>query len=77
MRKLKSIRSLKEKLQESVEHENCAGGTNCCRIIGKCNKNLDKWLGKLNVKISISLLQNSTFLGRNGEDFEKGVGALE
>ena len=50
---------------KNVEHENCAGGTctNCCRIIGKCNKKLDKWLGKLNVKISISLLQKTILLG--------------
>ena len=58
-----------------MEHENCAGGTNCCRIIGKCNKNLGKWLGMLKVKISTSLLQKIYTTG-NGEDFEKGVGTL-
>ena len=31
--------------------------------LGSVTKNLDKWLGKLNVKISISLLQETTLLG--------------
>ena len=31
--------------------------------LGRVTKNLDKWLGKLNVKISISLLQKTTLLG--------------
>ena len=31
--------------------------------LGSVTKNLDKWLGKLNVKISISLLQKTTLLG--------------
>ena len=36
--------------------------------LGGVTKNLDKWLGKLNVKISIT---------GNVKDFENGVGALE
>ena len=31
--------------------------------LGSVTKNLDKWLGKLNVKNSISLLQQTTLLG--------------
>ena len=31
--------------------------------LGSVTKILDKWLGKLNVKISISLLQKTTLLG--------------
>ena len=31
--------------------------------LGSVTKNLDKWLGKLNVKIIISLQQKTTFLG--------------
>ena len=31
--------------------------------LGSVTRNLDKWLGKLNVKISISLLQKTTLLG--------------
>ena len=31
--------------------------------MGSVTKNLDKWLGKLNVKISILLLQKTTLLG--------------
>ena len=31
--------------------------------LGNVTKNLDKWLGKLNVKISISLLHKTTLLG--------------
>ena len=31
--------------------------------LGSVTKNLDKWLGKLNVKISTSLLQKATLLG--------------
>ena len=33
------------------------------RSLGSVTKTLDKWLGKLNVKISISLLQKTTLLG--------------
>ena len=32
---------------KTVEHENCSGGTNCCRIIGKCNKKLGQVAGKV------------------------------
>ena len=31
--------------------------------LGSVTKNLDKWLGKLNVKSSIPLLQQTTLLG--------------
>jgi len=31
--------------------------------LGNVTKNLEKWLGKLNIKISISLLQKTTLLG--------------
>ena len=31
--------------------------------LGSVTKNLDKWLGKLNIKISISLSQRTTLLG--------------
>ena len=31
--------------------------------LGSVTKNLDKWQGELNVKISISLLQKTTLLG--------------
>ena len=31
--------------------------------LGSVTRNLDKWLGKLNIKISISLLQTTTLLG--------------
>ena len=31
--------------------------------LGSVKKNLDKWLGKLNVKISISLVQKTMLLG--------------
>ena len=44
--------------------------------LGSVIRNLDKWLGKLNVKISISLTIENYVTG-NGDDFEKGVGALE
>ena len=39
-------------------HENCEVNTDPCRIIGKCDKKLGyKWLEKLNIRISISLLK--------------------
>ena len=31
--------------------------------LGGVTKNLDNWLGKLNIKVSISLLQKTTLLG--------------
>ena len=64
MRKLKSIRSSKEILQECgtwelhVQVVPFVGGS-----LGSVTKNLDKWLGKLDVKISISVLQKTTLLG--------------
>ena len=30
-----------------VEHENCAGDTDCCRIIRKCDEELGEVAGKL------------------------------
>ena len=29
-----------EKVKNDVEHENCAGDTDCCRIIRKCDEEL-------------------------------------
>ena len=49
--------SLKRNCKD-VGHENCEGDTDPCRIIGKCDKELGyKWLEKLNIRISISLLK--------------------
>ena len=44
--------------------------------LGSVTKNLDKWLGRLNIKSSVSLLQKICVTG-NGKDFERGVGAVE
>ena len=71
MRSFKNTRSLKRNCKD-VGHENCEGDTDPCRIIGKCDKELGyKWLEKLNIRISISLLktllENAT---RNSKDFE-------
>ena len=30
-----------------MEHENCAGDTDCCMIIGKCDKELGYVAGKI------------------------------
>ena len=65
MGKLKSIMSIKRNCKNG-EHGNCAGVT----------KNLDMWLGKLDVKISISLLQKNCVTS-NSKDFEKSIRALE
>ena len=60
-----------------MEHENCAGGTIIVvGSLGSVTKTLDKWLGKLNVKTSYFITPENDVTG-NGEDFEKGVGALE
>ena len=54
MRRLKNIRSLKGHYMD-VEHENCAGDTDCCRIIRKCDEELGEVAGNLDTRISISL----------------------
>ena len=59
-----------------MKHENCAGGTNCCRIIGKCNKKLGQVAGKVECQNKYFITTENYVTG-NGEDFEKGVGALE
>ena len=57
MRGFKNTRSLKRNCKD-VGHENYEGDTDPCRIIGKCDKELGyKWLEKLNIRISISLLK--------------------
>ena len=42
--------------------------------LGSVTKDLEKWLEKLDVNISISVLKYTT---RNCKDFEKTIGALE
>ena len=58
-----------------MEHENCVGGTNCCRTIGKCNKKLGQVAGKVECKNWYLITTENNTTG-NGEDFEKGVGTL-
>ena len=53
LKRLKNIRSLKGHYKD-VEHENCAGDTDCCRIIRKCDEELGEVAGKLDTRISIS-----------------------
>ena len=54
-----------------MEHENCAGVTNCCRIIGKCKQ----VTGKVECQ-NHYLISTEKYTSGNGEDFEKGVGTL-
>ena len=63
LKRLNNIRSLKGHYKD-VEHENCAGDTDCCRIIRKCDEELGEVAGKLDTRISISLPpQKTTLLG--------------
>ena len=62
LKRLKNIRSLKGHYKD-VEHENCAGDTDCCRIIRKCDEELGEVAGKLDTRISILLPQKTTLLG--------------
>ena len=54
LKMLKNIRNLKRHYKD-VEHENCAGDTDGCRIIRKCDEELGEVAGKLDTRISISL----------------------
>ena len=49
LKRLKNIRSLKGHYKD-VEHENCAGDTDCCRIIRKCDEELGEVAGKLDTE---------------------------
>ena len=62
LKRLKNIWSLKGRYKD-VEHENCAGDTDCCRIIRKCDEELGEVAGKLDTRICISLPQKTTLLG--------------
>ena len=48
------------KNSKDVEHENCAGDKDCCRIIRKCEEELGERAGKLDIIISISLPPKTT-----------------
>ena len=61
--KVESTRTLKRQIARMWNMRTVASGTSHCRIIGTCNKNLKKWLGKLDVTFGISLLQKTTLLG--------------
>ena len=59
-----------------MKHENCTGGTNCCRIIGKCNKKLGQVVGKVE-RQNWYFITSEDYITGNSEDFEEGVGTLE
>ena len=68
----KNIRSLKGHYKD-VEHENCAGDTDCCRIIRKCEEELGEVAaGKLDTRISISLPPKN-YSSRNRKDFKNSI----
>ena len=67
MRQLKSVRNTK-----TVQVLPIVVG-----LLGSVTKNLDKWLGKLDVKIGISLLQKTTYVTKNSKDSEKSIRAVE
>ena len=71
LKTLKNIRSLKGDYKD-VEHENCAGDTDCCRIIRKCDEELGEVAGKLDTRICISLPPKN-YASRNRKDFKKSI----
>ena len=56
-----------------MEHENCAGDKDCCRIIRKCDEEL---AGKLDITIIVSLPPKN-YATRKGKDFKKSIRGLE
>ena len=75
LKRLKNIRSLKGDYKD-VEQENCAGDTDCCRIIRKCDEELGKVAGTLDIRMSISLPPKN-YATRNRKDFKKSIRVLE
>ena len=63
MRKLKSIQDLKREITRMWNMRTVQVVPIVVGSLGSVTKNLDKWLAKLKVKISISLLQKTTLLG--------------
>ena len=59
-----------------MEHENCAGNKDCCRIIRKFDEELGEVAGKLDIRTSI-LLPPKNYATRNGKDFKKSIRGLE
>ena len=59
-----------------MEQENCVGDTDCCRIIRKCDEELEEVAGKLDIRISISLPPKN-YTTRNRKDFKKSIRVLE
>ncbi|CAH3180128.1 unnamed protein product [Porites evermanni] len=53
LKRLQNIRSLKGHYKE-VEHENCVGDTDCCKIIRKCDEELGEVAGKLDTRINVN-----------------------
>ena len=74
LKRLKNIWSLKGHYKD-VEHENCAGDTDCCRIIRKCDEELGEVAGKLDTRICISLPPKN-YAPRNRKDFKKSISQL-
>ena len=62
-----------EKNSKDVEHENCVGDKDCCRIIRKCDEEL---AGKLDITIIVSLPPKN-YATRKGKDFKKSIRGLE
>ena len=49
------VEKVKKGHYKDVEQESCAGDTDCCRIIRKCDEELREVAGKLDIRMSISL----------------------
>ena len=58
------------------EHENCACGTNYCRIIGKCNKKPEQLAGKVGCQ-NWYFITPENYVTGNNKDFEKNITAVE
>ena len=71
LKRLKNIRSLNGHYKD-VEHENCAGHTDCCNIIRNCDEELGEVTGKLDTRISISLPPKN-YSSRNRKDFKNSI----
>lgn len=60
--------------RKDVEHENCAGDTDCCGIIGKCDKELEQVAGKVGQTLVFHYFKNNAT--RNSKDFREIIRIL-
>ena len=62
---------------KNIKQDNCAGGTNYCRIIEKCNKKLEQVARKVGCQNWYFITPENHVTRINSKDFEKSIRAVD